>query len=294
MPPRHLHNHLRHPLLLTLTNDRRVGKTRHLYWDIWQGHNLSPLQRRSAHTGCFVYHCQAEFRVEISLSQQLTSAPCFLSPRPPLRPSRPSLFCRTIGLTSLNASVMFSQCDAVSKPTSDQSPQDHLRPRGDRGEGPFLEDSAPLRTSEGTSGTTKRTVSSTEDGHFLHTVCNMQHGDTGLPHICAVFNDQLSSCVLQIEVIFLTKKILLYLFNSVNQSRQISRSECSCSCYWNLFSGTFGSDDVVYQHLCLYTIINQPCRDLHNISLTCQLPHLQNKLLKIKQWQGATIWFCKD
>lgn len=28
MPPRHLHNHLRHPLFLALTNDRRVGKTR--------------------------------------------------------------------------------------------------------------------------------------------------------------------------------------------------------------------------------------------------------------------------
>lgn len=193
MPPRHLHNHLRHPLLLALTNDRRVGKTRHLYWDIWQGHNLCPLQRRSAHTGCFVYHCQAEFRVEISLSQQLTSSPCFLFSRPPLRPSRPSLFCHTIGLTSLNASVMFLQCDAVSKSTSNQSPQDHLRPRGDRGEGPFLEDSsAPLRTSEGTSGTTKRTVSFTEDGHFLHAVCKRQHG-------------QLSSYVLQIQVSFLTK-----------------------------------------------------------------------------------------
>lgn len=103
-------------------------------------------------------------------------------PRPPLRLSRPNLFCLTIGLTSLNASVMFLQCDAVSKSTSNQSPQDHLRPRADQEEGPFLEDSsAPLRTSEGTSGTTKRTVSFTEDGHFLHTVCNMQHEHTGLP-----------------------------------------------------------------------------------------------------------------
>lgn len=69
-----------------LTNDRRPGKTRHLYWDIWQGHNLCPLKRRSAHTGSFVYICQAELRVEISLPQQLTSASCFLSARPPFEP----------------------------------------------------------------------------------------------------------------------------------------------------------------------------------------------------------------
>lgn len=80
MPPRHLHNHPRHSLLLALTNDRRLGKTRHLYWDIWQGHNLRPLKRRSTHTGSFVRLCQAELRVKISLPQQLTSASCFLFP----------------------------------------------------------------------------------------------------------------------------------------------------------------------------------------------------------------------
>lgn len=45
MPPRHLHNHPRHSLLLALTNDRQLAKTRHLYWDIWQGHNLCPLKK---------------------------------------------------------------------------------------------------------------------------------------------------------------------------------------------------------------------------------------------------------
>lgn len=92
MPPRHLHNHPRHSPLLALTNDRRLGETRHLYWDIWRGHNLRPLKRRSTHTGSFVYLCQAESRLEISLPQQLTSASCFLFPWPPLRPSCPSLF----------------------------------------------------------------------------------------------------------------------------------------------------------------------------------------------------------
>lgn len=92
MPPRHLHNHPRHSLLLALTNDRRLGKTRHLYWGIRQGHNLCPLKRRSTHTGSFVYLCQAELRVEISLPQQLTSASCFLFPWPPLSPFCPSLF----------------------------------------------------------------------------------------------------------------------------------------------------------------------------------------------------------
>ncbi|CAG09011.1 unnamed protein product [Tetraodon nigroviridis] len=56
-----------------------------------------------------------------------------------------------------------TQCDAVSKSASNQGPQDHLGPSGDRGEDPFLEDSsAPLRASEGTSGTTKRTRAAAE------------------------------------------------------------------------------------------------------------------------------------
>lgn len=123
--------------------------------------------------------------------------PCFLFP--PVTADRPVqvyFATQSDGLTSL----MFLQCDAVSKSTANQSPQDHLCPRGDRGEDPFLEDSSsPLRTSKGTSGTTKRTVSFTEA--TSSTVCSMRHGHTGLPHTWAVFNDQLLSCVLQIEVI---------------------------------------------------------------------------------------------
>ena len=62
-----------------------------LTWDIWQGHNLCPLQRGSSHTGSFVRLCRAESRLEISLPQPLTSASCFLFPWPPLSPSCPSL-----------------------------------------------------------------------------------------------------------------------------------------------------------------------------------------------------------
>lgn len=34
MPPRHLHNHPWYSPLLALTNDRRLGETRHLHWGI--------------------------------------------------------------------------------------------------------------------------------------------------------------------------------------------------------------------------------------------------------------------
>lgn len=98
----------------------------------------------------------------------------FFLPWPPLSPSRLSPFGHTQGSTSLTGSVMFLQCDAVSMSTSDQSAQDHHHPRGDGEECPIREESfAPLRMSEGSSTTTKRTVSFTEDGSFLHTACSM-------------------------------------------------------------------------------------------------------------------------
>lgn len=166
-----------------------------------------------------------------------------------------SKFGLTIGLTSLNASVMFLQCDAVSKSASNQGPQDHLGPSGDRGEDPFLEDSsAPLRTSEGTSGTTKRTVSFTIQAFHVRAQCS-------------ITNFHPVSCSFRL---FFWQSLIFYLCIVGNRLRQIGRSVCSYSCYWNLFSGTFDSDSVICQHLCLH----QPCRDLHSISLTCQLPHL--------------------
>lgn len=66
----------------------------------------------------------------------------------------------TDGPSSLMASVMFSQRDAVSKPASGRSPQGRRGPGGDREGRPIREgSSAPLRTPEGKSATAKRTVS---------------------------------------------------------------------------------------------------------------------------------------
>ncbi len=163
MPPRHLHNHPRHSLLLALTNDRRLGKTRHLYWDIWRGHNLGPLKRRSTHTGFFVCLCQAELRVEISLPQQLTSASCFLFSWPPLRPSCPSLFGQTETDPVLIVVVMLLQWSTVSKSTLNHGPNDQVLQRPDRGECQNQDRySAPRSTSMGTRATTKKTVSFSE------------------------------------------------------------------------------------------------------------------------------------
>ena len=160
MPPRHLHNHPRHSLLLALTNDRRLGKTRHLYWDIWQGHNLCPLKRRSTHTGSFVCLCQAELRVEISLPQPLTSASCFLFPWPPLRPSCPSLVGQTETDPVLIVVVMLLQRGAVSKPTLNQTLNDQALRRPDRVACPIQDrSSAPRGASMGTRARTKKTVS---------------------------------------------------------------------------------------------------------------------------------------
>lgn len=159
MPPRHLHNHPRHSLSLTLTNDRRLGKTRHLYWDIWQGHNLCPLKIRSVHIGSFVCFCQAELRVEISLPQPLTSASCFLFPWPPLRPSCPSLFCQTETDPVLIVVVMLLQWGAVSKSTSNQTPNNRDLGRADGGECLSQDgSSAPRCASVGTRARTKKTV----------------------------------------------------------------------------------------------------------------------------------------
>lgn len=170
MPPRHLHNHPRHSLVLALTNDRQLGKTRHLYWDIWQGHNLCPLQRRSTHTGSFVSVCQAELRVEISLPQQLTSASCFLFPWPPLRPSCPSLSSQTQTEPVVIVVVMLLQWAAVSKSTSNQTsaPKDRVLQRPERGECPSQDRSSASRSSSAeTKGTTKMTVSFSEEKSFL-------------------------------------------------------------------------------------------------------------------------------
>lgn len=190
MPPRHLHNHPRHSLLLALTNDRRLGKTRHLYWDIWQGHNLCPLQRRSAHTGSFVCLCQAELRVEISLPQQLTSASCFLFPWPPLRPSCLSLFGQTETDPVLIVVVMLLQWGAVSKSTLNQVLNDQALQRLDGGECPSqTKSSAPRSASMGTRATTKKTVSFSQNNSFLQAsdsfseiriiqaVCDTIHGN---------------------------------------------------------------------------------------------------------------------
>lgn len=164
MPPRHLHNHSRHSLLLALTNDRRLGRTRHLYWDIWRGYNLCPLKRRSAHTCTFVCLSQAELRVEFSLPQQLTSAFLFF-PWPLLRPSFPSLLGQT---QSLIVVVMLLQCDAVSKSTLNQALKHQVPQRPDRGECPSRDGSSAARSATmGTRATTKKTVSFSENKSFL-------------------------------------------------------------------------------------------------------------------------------
>lgn len=159
MPPRHLHNHPRHSPVLALTNDGRLGKTRHLHWGIWQGHNLCPLKRTSTHTGSFVRLCQAESGLEISLPQPLTSPFCFLFPWPPLRPS-----CRSPAGRSetdpvlIVVVVMLFQRGAVSKSTLNQTSDDRALRGPDAGECPSpSRSSTPCGASAGTR--TKKTVS---------------------------------------------------------------------------------------------------------------------------------------
>lgn len=161
MPPRHLHNHPRHPLLLALSNDRQLGRTRHLYWHIRRGHNLCPLKRRSAHTGSFVSYCQAESRAEISLPQQLTSASCFSFPLAAVE----SILSQSIqpgrdGSRTLIVVVMLLQCGAVSKSTLNQAPDHQVLKQPGRGECPSRDrSSAPRSASMGTRATTRKTVS---------------------------------------------------------------------------------------------------------------------------------------
>lgn len=163
-----------------LTNDRRLGKTRHLYWDIWQGHNLRPLKRRSAHTGSFVYVCQAELRVEISLPQQVTSASCFLSARATVsaRPVRACVFFSRPKTVQpfLTAFVMLLQSGAVSKSASNRTARDHTPQRADGRECPSQDGStAPRSTSVATRATTsKRAVSFSRNSSFLCTVTLIQ------------------------------------------------------------------------------------------------------------------------
>lgn len=168
MPPRHLHSHPRHSLLLALANDSRLGKTRHLCWAIWQGHNLCPLERRSTHTASFVRLCKAELRVEISLPQPLTSASCFLFPWPPLRPSCPSLFGHAGTDPVLIVVVMLLQWGAASKSTLNQTLNDQVLQRPHRGECLSQDrSSAPRSTSMGTRARTKKTVSLSKIHSFL-------------------------------------------------------------------------------------------------------------------------------
>lgn len=162
-----------------LTNDRRPGKTRHLYWDIWQGHNLRPLKRRSVHTGSFVYVCQAELRVEISLPQQLTSASCFLSAGPPFEPvlsERVFFFWPKTVRPVLTAFVMLLQSGAVSKSASTRTARDHTPQRADGRECPSQDGpTAPRSTSVATRATTsKRAVSFSRNSSFLSTVTLIQ------------------------------------------------------------------------------------------------------------------------
>lgn len=90
---------------------------------------ISVLLKEDPHTQApFVYFCQAELRVEISLPQQLTSASCFLFPWPPLRPSCRSLF----GQTEKRTHSLDCCCDVIAvgcclkvhvKPKSEPSPK---------------------------------------------------------------------------------------------------------------------------------------------------------------------------
>lgn len=156
------------------------------------------LQRPSAHTGCFVYHCQAEFRVEISLSQQLTSVPCFLFFPPGHRWVRPvQVYFATQSDSQALWCFFFVVVVAVwccfkvhIKPKPTGPPPSKRGPRGRSVPGRLFCPSQDVRGNR---------RNDQEDGKQ----------QTGLPHMSAAFNHQLSSSVLQIQIIFLTKKNII-------------------------------------------------------------------------------------
>lgn len=169
MPHRHLHNHPRHSLLLALTNDRQLGeKTRHLYWDIWQGRTLPP--EKKMHT----------YRLLSVLLSSWIESGDFTSPdtEPNLLFSFPVATVEPV----LSFSVWPSSCcwrfaivmllqwgGALSKSTLNRSLKDQVPQRAERGEWPSRDRSpTPRSSSMGTRARTKKTVSFSACEH--HTV----------------------------------------------------------------------------------------------------------------------------
>ena len=162
---------------------RNRGKTRHLYWDIWQGHNLCPLQKKirtyrllcAPLSSCIESGDLTSPAVDLSLLFSFPLGHRWDHPVPVGSAGRSRTQCWFVV-------VMLLQWGAASKSTSNRALKDQVLQRADGGECPSQDrSSAPRGASMGTRAAAKRTVSFSESNSvtqfLLQVVRSPVHGD---------------------------------------------------------------------------------------------------------------------